>query len=476
MKKINHKLSYLALAGILGLSACGGSQDTTNADVNDQSSVITGVITGFGSVFIDGVEYETDGSHFSLDGVSGTEDDLAIGMVVTLLGTVNPDGTTGVAQSISFADELEGLVLANNFLVNGSLDVMGQTVHIDADTAFESKVVAVTDFSLIAVDHVVEVSGFSSGDGNIYATRIEVKKMGHEFGDEIEIKGLLSAHDELAQTFMIGSLNIDYSTANLEGLSSIVDGLYVEVKSDQPPVNGLMIASKVELEDDGSLDDHGDDGEEREFEGIVTLLGDDGALTINGQQIYYDADTEFENGTVDDLVVGMKVKAESEFDIDGQLYAHELKFRMKSDAEMGGALESIDLENNTVTLMEQVISFNNLTIMKDERDDNDQTPVRYFGLDDLAVGDWVEVHSYRDEASSDLIATKFERDDEDSENPSSLEGVVEAGVNEGELVINGVVLDLSVLTNVVISAGQDIEVEGSYNNGVLTVSQIEFED
>ncbi len=478
MNQFNHKLSYLAFATVLGLSACGETLDVANEDTGStgQTTTIKGVITGFGSIFIDGVEYETDGSSFSLDGVSGTENDLAVGMVVTLQGQVNPDGTTGVAESVTFADELEGIVLANNFPADGSLDVMGQTIHIDSETALDSDIVTITDFASITVGHMLEVSGFSSGDGNVYATRIGVKKAGHEVGDEIEVKGLISVHDELAQTFNIGRLSVDYSAANLDGLTNIIDGLYVEVKSDQPPVDGVLLARKIELEGDGSIDDSGDDGEEREFEGVVTEPGIDGVLTVNGQQLYYDANTQFENGTVDSLVDGVKVKVEGEFDAEGLLYVHELKFRAVGDSEMSGALEAIDLDNNTITLMGQQISFNNMTIMNDERDDNEQTPVRYFGLDDLAVGDWVELHSYRDDVTGDLVATKFERDDEEVGRDHSLEGVVEAGANEGEMFINGVMLDVSALTDFTISIGLEVEAEGYFNGGVFVMSQVEMAD
>ena len=61
-----------------------------------------GPISGFGSIIQDGVEYQTGGAQIQIDDQPATEGQLQIGQIVTIRGTVNPDGTTGVATSVSF--------------------------------------------------------------------------------------------------------------------------------------------------------------------------------------------------------------------------------------------------------------------------------------------------------------------------------------------------------------------------------------
>ena len=189
----------LAIAAVIGLTACGGggggSDSTASSPATSGSTITSGVITGFGSVFVDGVEFETDESSFSLDdGDDGmeNEDGLAVGMVVTVTGTVNADGKTGSAEHIEFDDELEGIVNANNVVADGTgtMTVMGQSVFIKTTTIFESDVADIDSIDKVAAGNVVEVSGFSSGDGRVYATRIEVKLAAHA-GEEIEVKGLI---------------------------------------------------------------------------------------------------------------------------------------------------------------------------------------------------------------------------------------------------------------------------------------------
>ena len=64
---------------------------------------------------------------------------------------------------------------------------MGQIVTVDEATIFESDVLGVTNMWDITADMVVEVSGYPTGDGTIFATRVEVERATHA-GEEIEVK------------------------------------------------------------------------------------------------------------------------------------------------------------------------------------------------------------------------------------------------------------------------------------------------
>ena len=259
----------LAITSITGLTACGGGSgdsDNTNSTTGTSSSTTSGVVTGFGSIFVDGVEFETDSSSFSLDdGDDGPEDEdgLAVGMVVTVTGTVNADGITGTAEHIEFDDELEGIVNASNVGADGTgtMTVMGQTVVISTTTIFESDVAGISGADLVVAGNIVEVSGFSSGDGTVYATRLEVKLAAHS-GEEIELNGIITNLTDT--TFDLGGLTVDFSTAMFDDHipdSTLSEGLYVEVKSIAGFVDGDLIASEIELEDDGDMDLDGDDGD-----------------------------------------------------------------------------------------------------------------------------------------------------------------------------------------------------------------------
>ncbi len=404
MKSYTLQASALTLMATLTLTACD------QGPVMSGGPTSTGVITGFGSVFVNGVEYETTDASFSLDGSNGSEDDLAIGMVVKVEGSVNADGTTGNASSISYADELEGIVTDVSQLANGTVEIMGQSVKLDPLMQFESKVATIVTSADLQVNNIVEVSGFSSGDGFIVATRLEVKKASFTPGvDELEVKGNIKNLN--GDTFMIGSLTVlTSSSTKLDNIPNdqLADGLYVEVKSTEGiNASSQLVASKVELENGGKKGHDGDEGDEMEIEGVVLDVSDlPNSFNLNGQKVLISGKTEFEHGALNQITVQARIKVEGEFNGNGDLVAKKIEFDEAEDSlEYKGNLEAVDTTAGTVTLGGKTFQVTNSTILKDSRDN-----IRYFKLSDLAVGDYLEIHAYAD-ADGNLIASKLERDD-----------------------------------------------------------------
>lgn len=466
-------LSAIALGAAVGLGACGGGSGGTSLFGGTSAGTAQGVITGFGSVFVNGVEYEVDGStDISVDGSSGTEDSLEVGMVVTVQGSVSSDGKTGRATRIEFADELEGIVQANNVAADGTgtLQVMAQTVELDAQTVFSSHLAGVASPDQIQAGNIVEVSGYSSGTGTIYATRVEVEAA--SLSDVSEVKGLVSGLDTGAKTFSLGALTVDYSSAQLEGFPGGVpeNGMYVEVKSTQGMTGNTLIASKVEREGDGDRDHDGDEGDDYEVKGRITSPYANGQFQCNGQTIVVDANTRFEHGSHSQLAEGVLVEVEGYRNADGHLLAHEISFEHEGELSFEGRLESVG--SDSVTLLGQSVRVTNDTIRRDDRDEGTQ-PVRYFDLGDLASGDHIEVHAYRD-SSGDLVATKLERDDDHGGGKSEVEGTA-SSVSGHQIVVAGVYVDLSGVAFRP-AEGTRVEVEGVYSDGVLTATEASRDD
>ena len=397
------------LAGSIAmLTACGGGGDQTAA-----TGTTSGVITGFGSIIVNGVHYDVDSADVSIDGVPGVQSSLAVGDVVVLQGSsVNADGVTGTATAVSANDELEGYVLDLSGLSAGvgTINVMGQTVTITLDTVFEGDDAAVLTIGDLSVNDVVEVSGFSDGNGGILATRLETKD---SLDNDIEIKGLISNLDAGAFTFTIGSLIVDYSAAT-EVTSLIDNGLLVEVKTDSVLTGDLasgfvMAASKVEIEEVDDID--GDEGDEIEVQGLISGV-DQVAETFvfNGQTIgFAELDDDFDPST---LVDGMLITVEGHIDAAGNFVFDEIEEDHASDDEVEGTVSAITEATITVDVngVETTFSVTNDTRMIDEQDEG-VIPVRFFSLADVAVGDFVEVKFYVDGTTQDNIATELERED-----------------------------------------------------------------
>ena len=418
-----NQLTHLAAAitVALGITACGGGGGGGTSTVSSVGTASVGTVTGFGSVFVNGVEFDCTEASIRKDGKLVDESELAVGMVVEINGS--DDGVNGVALSIDADDELEGMVLANNINpgeTSGTLDIMGQTVHVGADLIFESKVTGVSSIDQLAVNHIVEVNGHSDGNGEIYATRLEVKAADlatYLVADPegVEVKGVVSGLDSASQMFMLGNMTVNYAGAVLDIDSGLVDGVYVEVESVAGiDGSGFLVASKVELENDGDAGHHGDEGEDFEIESVISSDFDGSGFVLDGINVLLTEQTEFEDGNISDLIAGTRVEVEGNFDANGNLLAHEIELEDEADQEIDGVIafvEATGVNSGTVTLTDgSAITVNNDTMMKDSRD-NGMLPVEMFNLTFLSEGDYVEVHVFTDTSSGELVAVKLERDD-----------------------------------------------------------------
>ena len=406
----------------LTLAGCGGGGGSSSGQ-----NTTVGAITSFGSVFVNGCEYETDSASITVDGRPGTEDDLSVGDVVEVSGPSNC--VTGTALSINFADDLEGIVDSNSVSAatsTGTMVVMGQSITVTPITIFEDETGSIATVDAIAAGNVVEISGFGVGKGNIVASRIEVKAVTHT-GNEIEVKGVVSNIDSGAMTFTIGEitassgLTVNYGSATLDDISVMENGLYVEVKAtDYTAGSFTLVATKVEREGDGEIGHQGDDEDEFEIKGMLTAAYDETTKTfgINDQMIIVDDVTELEGVALTDLVAAnigiLNLEAEGMFNANGMLVAEEVKLDddISDNDEFQGTITILSaatgMNSGTLTMtvgagsMDVIIDNN--TIMKDSN--NEGAPQEdKFNFTHLNAGDLIEVHV--DPTSG--IAVKLER-------------------------------------------------------------------
>ena len=197
----------LILPLLLLLGACGGGTSTsvpTSAPVPPGISS-TGRVTGFGSVYVNGVKFNTSSTtKISNDDVDDgeviAENDLKVGNVVEVKGT-SDDAANANAQSIEMASEVKGPVDNVFNAATKTLVVMGQTILINNNTAIDNNI-GPNGLGDLKVGDLVEVHGFRDGTGNIVATRIERQGAVAKF----RVRGNISALNGAAKTFKIGNL------------------------------------------------------------------------------------------------------------------------------------------------------------------------------------------------------------------------------------------------------------------------------
>jgi hypothetical protein len=119
------------------------------------------------------------------------------------------------------------------------------------------------------------------------------------------------------------------------------------------------------------------------------------------------AATTYVNGTADTLALDVRLAVSGTLDDTGVLIADRIVFHLPSLIEIEADVEAIDTGNATVTVLGVAVTTNESTMFRD----HGSTAVREFGLDDLAIGDRIEVRAYLD--GSTVVATKLERDEAD---------------------------------------------------------------
>lgn len=402
--------------GVL-LAACGGGGGGSAAPATGSDVVSSGVITGFGSVHVNGVHFETNGAAFTVDDAPGSQDDLAVGDVVKIRGRVNDDGRTGTATEVIGDDAVEGPVTALD-LVAGTLVVAGQSVITDADTSFDDSIPG-GSLAGLSVGDFVEVAGFFDASGAVRATRLEKKPA----GSRVEVHGIVSQLDTVNSRFRINALTIDYATAVLDDFPSgqISNGDRVEVKGTTF-VGGALRATRVEREELGA--DDGDGDAKREIEGLITRFVSVTDFDVAGRPVTTTPGTVYENGSAADLGVNLKVEVEGPVNTAGVLVARKVSIRRAGNVRVTALVDSVNTAGSTLVVLGITIKVDQLTRLEDQSD----ADVASFSLANLRVGDYVEVRGAEFPAGSgQLLARRLER--EDSESRSIIQGPVTAMEN-----------------------------------------------
>ncbi len=477
--KTTAKLTALAsaISLSLGLVACGGGSGSATSDAS--GIISSGTITGFGSVYVNGVKFETDTSSFNIEGDTGTQSDLAIGMVVQVNGVINPDGITGTATSIVFDDDLQGPVANYALSTDGltaTFDVLGIPVQIDSKTTYFD-----TDNGGIAIDTItdgqfVELSGFFDGNGTLIASRIE-NKNGSD--NNAELKGNITGLN--GTDFTLKGISVDASTARLEDLpNGLQENTYVEVKGTYDGTK--IIATKVESEEFKF-----GDSDEFEIEGFISDFANN-QFKVNGITVDISQVRKMEPRNMQ-LANNLQIEVEGPL-VNGVLIAEELKMRT-GEVELQAYISSVDYDNGT---FEVTMGTNNtiLTIatgietqFEDDIDGFFDTRDISNRLKDLQAGQFVEIEGYQDDTGN-IFAVEVEVSDPDD---IEIQGVLES-IQSDQITVLGVNFTINSTTRfegtndntltqttfeAAVAAGQSwVKVKDTNDDGIA--DKIEIED
>ena len=456
----------LFIAGCGGGGGGGGGGTSLAGGGIGGTGITSGAITGFGSIFVNGIEFETDGSSFDVDDdMTADQNDLDIGMVVTIVGTVNPDGVTGTALSILYDDEVEGPIAADPIedadRATRTFSVLGITVIVNKNTTVFSG----TEYDSLAKDDIVEVSGFFDGSGALLATRLEEEGQLIFGTSEVEIRGTVSGFNAMTNTFLLDGITVTVN--GFTDLSEvpggvIEDGQFVEVTGTlETPT--FITALRIELESEGFDDD--EDGVS--MQGVVSDFSGIGNFMVNGQPVDASA-ADFEPASLEfSLDDNANVEVSGPI-IGGVLQATEVEQRGGKikviapvtivDVGAGSVNVSVVSDQPDITVLTD-----SQTQFEDERDGMDDCSLA--SLSSLALGEGLIVEGFIS-GGSNVLASSIKCDDLEK---IELRGPLDAASGDdtsGTVTILGVTIATDVDTE--FEDGDDAPISGTSFFGAVS--------
>jgi hypothetical protein len=369
-------------------------------------------------VFVNGVEFSTTGTTIRLDDRTVTQDELRVGMVVRVDGSIDDRRATTLSVDDALKGRLEQIVDANRLVV------MGQTVQVDERTQYEDGVQP-------AVGDWVEVHGLIAGDGVVAGGYVERRDT--PATPPFAVRGTVHDHDAAAQRFRIGTLVVQATGADIGDMpAGSWNGLQVDVKGSTcagAPVCGTLAATQVEPAGASVTT-----APKARVAGFISSLAADG-FQLGNQRVVVSATTRYEGGTVDDLLAGAAVEAEGAI-AAGVLTAAKVSFRDAIRLEADVA--SVDAGAGTLTLAGMpgvTVRVDGLTAFKDVA-----------SLAALAAPNHLRLRG-RLGTGNTLIANELELRDEDSDTRVIVQAVVQSASPESQLTLLGQVVDTSTVSS-----------------------------
>lgn len=385
--------------------ACGGGVGSTGTGATSNGTYSNGTVSGFGSVIVNGVRYDTSSVQVvddDEDSTSSSDSALALGMEVEVEAGVLTRTTDGSlpsarASRIAHGSALLGPVGAVDATA-GTLTVLGQNITVTDATVFDVSLSG--GLVALKVGDVINAHGlYDKVSGVTTASRIEVKTGTVPF---YRLRGVVSELDATAKSLKIGGQPVSYATADADRISALANGQVVRAKLKTAAVAGVWQAVRIKSAE-RKLREH--EAHEAELEGVITVFTSRAVFEVNGLPVDASgAAVVFSNGTAADLAKGVRVEVEGTIS-NGVLVATKVEFRKSTtdrqrEFEFHGAIGSLDITLKTFTLRGSTIDYSDSGVI-----------FQRGGATNLANGVKVEVKGTRSADGTHIVATRIKFED-----------------------------------------------------------------
>jgi hypothetical protein len=376
-------LSTYFLAGVFLLTGCEFGNENRIAGIEGTGEKVGmtsayGTVSGFGSIYVNGVRFDTDHADVEIAGEPATEEALAVGMLVEVTGEMAADGESRVARNIRAERALFGVIDHVEEVGQGrkAVQVLGQTVYVNEDAAFDG-----TTFDELVQGMGVGVSGFVTDNGLITATYL-IKKEIDVATDTVEVEGYVSSIDPVTQTFRLKDLSVQTAAAVfINGTAAeLVSGRRVRTSGILLGEPKILQAGRVEfisrpIEDDAHTS----------IEGVIRNLNAGATFMVHTTLVDL-RNAWIENGSAFDLQEGAQVVVFGPL-VQGVLRAERIHMKPLNASRFKGLVSDLDPAVGTFRLLGTQFRVTSFTQFKDDS----ATMERRFNFASLRDGEELEV-------------------------------------------------------------------------------------
>ncbi len=282
------------------LLSCGSATDElADSGGIGGSGVTMGAVSDYGSIFVDGVEFDTrDASIYFEDTLAGTGDaavreHLPIGQQVVVQGNIASE-TAGTALTVDAFYRVLGPVATVVRIDDDTyeMSILGQTVFATPETTFSGLTA-----STIAPDMVLQVCGPVDEYGAVHAGHIALMADDTPYG----LKGVVQFLNSGQHTFRINGLTVDFSQ---------VQSAFGDVDEGQPVAvigsltgDTLVAASMTRFEAESF-----DNADVLLMDGFLTASNGQSQWRMGRYTLQFDNLTAFEGLSEEELTAGLRVR------------------------------------------------------------------------------------------------------------------------------------------------------------------------
>jgi len=279
MKKYFRVSEFLAIASLIfSFAGCGSgvsSSDSAGTNANQTASVSSGEITAFGSVFVNGHEFNTshanlvddDTGNVSSFGDVSAAGQLEAGMVVTVNSASGSTPLVPIASEIHVSPLVRGFVEASN-TTDSTIAVLGQKIILTSGTIFRDRRVCLTSAShcptITGQDGLAQSAGtaqgtfvtvhgylFSNDTGSTQITATLVTVLDYSAASHFKLEGeILSASaatSSVPATLTIGTETVELSKTVCVPVTKCAIGSIVAAQGTTAPVSKVFAPDAIRL-------------------------------------------------------------------------------------------------------------------------------------------------------------------------------------------------------------------------------------